>query len=108
MTWVQPTQHPIQPYTFRTSHNRWVLEAPDVYWEAPIAPMDRDECVPIDETGYRLYAYNLDPTPSCGRQDTLGRCLLATWESLDLTENINGDSNAHPLKSGTCEWARGR
>ena len=66
---------------FSTSHNRWVIEAPDVYWEASIANRGAP-CAPtkngvdiIADAEWDMY----DPKPTCNKQFSLANCIRRIW-----------------------------
>lgn len=91
---------------FSSSHNRWVIEATDIYWEAPIHSGDAPTCVPQTDDGYNISPASLNPSV-CGEYLTPSSCMSATWESIDETEIVEGTTDQHPEKKGVCVWVEG-
>ena len=88
-----------------TSHNRWIIEADDIYWEAPINSGDGPICVPEYE-GYNIASSSLNPTV-CAEFTTSAACMSSTWVAIDETEVIEGTTDEHPEKTGVCAWVEG-
>ena len=111
--WVAPETEAGSPAMyFSTSYGRWVLEAPDVYWEASEIPGDQWEvsanakCLP-SSNGVLVTASDYDQAPQCAQLDTYADCHAASWTATDLSQVMSGDGTSHAMVNGGCMWVEG-